>query len=85
MGITKTRLSLVLAERNSKRILGLQPIFAMEMYLIRKSNLVYLEETGFNLHKSQHYGYSPAGQKAYITVPANNGQNVSLLCVISID
>ena len=57
----------------------------MSMSNIRDENLIFIDETGINLHQSQNYGYSPIGQKAYITVPSNRGRNISLLCAITFE
>ncbi|KAF7696435.1 hypothetical protein CDIK_1886 [Cucumispora dikerogammari] len=50
---------------------------------IGDDRLVFLKETGFNLHILKHYGYSLVGSKAVINVPANRETNISLLCVIN--
>ena len=57
-------------------------------YTINISNLsnewiIYLDETGFKLHISCRFGYSPVKIPAHIIVPSNRGINVSLLCAIS--
>lgn len=84
MQITRKRLSLVPAERNAPHVLDARQEYARDMSTVSIRNIVYLDETGFNLHTAKHYGYSPVGQKAYITVPANRGQNISLMAAISI-
>ncbi|XP_065652927.1 uncharacterized protein LOC136080240 [Hydra vulgaris] len=58
-------------------------IFAAEVAKIADSNLVFLDETRFNKYTVRSCGYSPKDTKAYLTVPANKGQNVSLMCLIS--
>lgn len=47
------------------------------------SQIVYLDECGFNLHATQYYGYSLKNKKSFVTVPANKFNNISLLCCIS--
>ncbi|KAF7691504.1 hypothetical protein CDIK_2557 [Cucumispora dikerogammari] len=47
--------------------------------------LVFLDETGFNLHTSVNYGYSPVNTKAYSVVRANRGTNQSFMCAIDIN
>ncbi|KAF7692962.1 hypothetical protein CDIK_2350 [Cucumispora dikerogammari] len=49
------------------------------------SKCVYLDETGFNLHTTQNYGYFPINSRAHVTAPANRGQNISLMADISIE
>ena len=84
-GLTRKRLSLVPDERNSERILDLRVLYAREIEQINVSKLVYLDETGFNLHSSSKYGYSERNTKAYIMVPANRGINISLMCAINLN
>lgn len=47
--------------------------------------LIFLDETGFNLHTLMEYGYSREGAPAYITDPGNRGRKISLLCAISVN
>jgi transposase len=44
---------------------------------------LYLDESGFNLHTTSNYGYSPKNVPAKLVVPANRGRNISLLMIIS--
>ena len=83
--LTRKRLSLVPEERNNERVLETRVQFARDIEQTDISKLVYLDETGFNLHSSSYYGYSEQNTKAYITVPANRGINISLMCAISIN
>lgn len=82
--ITRKRLSLIPIERNSPRLIEDRLKYAMSLRNIEKTKIVYVDETGFNLHTNKHYGYSMINTKAYDTVPANRGRNVSLLCSVSI-
>lgn len=84
MEYSRKRLMKIPAERNSPATINARQLYAREIQHISPSNLVYLDETGFNLHISQNYGYSPKNEKAYVMVPANKGQNISLMAVISI-
>ncbi|KAF7690711.1 hypothetical protein CDIK_2710 [Cucumispora dikerogammari] len=85
MGYSRKRLSVVPNERNSPRTMDLRQVYAREVQNFSLTKLVYLDETGFNLHTAQNYGYSPINSKAYVTVPANRGQNISLMAAISIN
>lgn len=49
---------------------------------IPDSKLLFLDESGFNLHTTLNYGYSPVGIEAIRMVPANRQRNVSLMAVI---
>ena len=46
------------------------------------NNLIYLDETGFNLHTSRRFGYSIKNIPTFTLIPANRGRNVSLFAVI---
>ena len=66
MNITRKRLSLIPAERNSPRILEVRQLYARELLNILPERLVYLDETGLNLHTTQHYGYSVRNTKVFL-------------------
>lgn len=83
MEYTRKRLSKIPSERNSDRVLNLRRIYGQEISLIADENILYLDESGFNMHVNKNYGYSPKNSKAYKIVPGNRGRNVSLMCVIS--
>lgn len=55
----------------------------MDLSRISDSNLIFLDETGFNEHTRRSYGYSLRNTKAYLNVPANRNANRSLICAIS--
>ena len=83
--ITRKRLSLVPIERNSDRVLDLRRVYAVEMQNTPIENMVFLDETGFNLHTAQHYGYSTKGTKAVTFVKANKSINQTLMCCIDLN
>lgn len=85
MEITRKRLVRVPSERNSANTILARQVYARALTSISMSKLVYLDETGFNLHFNQSYGYSPKNVKAYMTFPANKGQKISLMAAISIN
>lgn len=85
IGVTRKRISRIPEDRNSQRITNMRAIYCSDVSVIPLDRLVFLDETGFNLHTSQTYGYSKVGTKAYTTVKSNRGINQSLMCAISID
>jgi len=85
MSITRKRLTKIPIERNSDRVIGLRQAYAREMQNYCATQIVYLDETGFNLHTSSNYGYSPKNVKAIATIPANKGVNISLLAAIDVN
>lgn len=85
MEFTRKRLTLVPVERNAPRILEQRQVYARSINNIPMEKLVFLDETGFNLHTTQRFGYSPKNEKAFVTVPASRGQNISLMAAIDIN
>ncbi|KII74693.1 hypothetical protein RF11_11391 [Thelohanellus kitauei] len=51
---------------------------------IPDKSLIFIDETGINLHLNTHYGYAPTGMAQILNEPANRGQNISCLVAISI-
>lgn len=47
--------------------------------------ILFLDESGFNLHTSSNYGYSPINEDAYIYQPSSKGKNISLCAIISVN
>lgn len=82
IGFSRKKLSLVPAERNTEEKISTRAIYANDILNIPDSNLILLDETGFNEHTHRGYGYSQINSKAFITVSANKGINRSLVCVI---
>lgn len=50
--------------------------------LVPDENIIYLDESGFNLHVNPIYGWALQGENAYLTTPNNRGRNVSLMATI---
>lgn len=83
LNFTRKRLTLVPQERNSERTLDARQIYSRQLDSIPDKNLIFLDETGFNLHTVKKYGYSPVNSKCFSTVPANKNTNISLLLAIN--
>ncbi|XP_065671801.1 uncharacterized protein LOC136089676 [Hydra vulgaris] len=79
MELTRKRLTLVPKEINSQQNVDSRQSFCRTINSTPDNNLVFLGETGFNLHTSKQYGYSIMNTKCFVTVPANRGKNVSLM------
>jgi transposase len=82
MGWTRKRVKNVPVERNSVSTRENRCDYALSMQPILDDNVIYLDETGFNLHMSPFYGYAPAGFAPTSTVLANRGKNVSVMAAI---
>lgn len=83
MDMTRKRLTVVPTERNSDRTIDRRQEFCRRMNNIQDENLVFLDETGFNLHTKKSYGYSLKNTKCFLSVPANRGKNISLMMAIN--
>ena len=81
--ITRKRLVKKSEKVLSPKVISLRKVYAAELRTIQNYKLLYLDETGFNLHSCAHYGYSPKNVEAVAMVPANRGRNISLLSIIS--
>jgi hypothetical protein len=65
MKYSRKRLSLVPPERNSTRNLDARQSYARYIEHISLFRFVYLDETGFNIHTSQSFGYSPVNSRLF--------------------
>ena len=81
--ITRKRLVKKSDKVISPEVLKQRKVFSMELRRIPNNRILYLDETGFNLHTTSHYGYSPKNVSAVRLVPANRGRNISLLAITS--
>ncbi|KAG0425218.1 Transposable element Tc3 transposase, partial [Dictyocoela muelleri] len=83
MGYTRKSLTLVPLNRNSDENKNVRALFASSLVSINDNQIIYVDETGFNLHSYQNMGYSPINTKCFITVPNSKGVNISVLCAIT--
>ncbi|XP_065642162.1 uncharacterized protein LOC136073842 [Hydra vulgaris] len=81
--LSRKRVVHVPEERNSTRVINARYAFASKINGILNEKLVYLDETGFNVHTNSTYGYSLNGTLATLQSPANCGKNNSLICAVS--
>jgi hypothetical protein len=82
MNYTRKRLVKVPEERNTLKTIDLRQEYCNVINNIGDNNLVFLDETGVNLHHSRNYGYSPKNAKAVKVFKGNRGRNVSCLVAI---
>lgn len=83
--ITRKRLKRKPASNFTPELINKRKQFAREMNQIQNGRVVYLDESGFNLHTGVNYGYSPINMDAIRSVPNNRGRNVSLIALFSIN
>jgi len=84
MGWSKKKLQRVPVERNSEANTNRRRAYASEIYQLSNQQLVFIDETGHNLHMTCNRGYSPLGQPAICQVPANRGRNFSAIVAITV-
>ncbi|KAI0978187.1 hypothetical protein GJ496_011497 [Pomphorhynchus laevis] len=83
--ITRKILTCFPIERDTESRIDDRAVYASDISALGNENLVFLDETGFNLHTSRSYGYSPVNTKAFISVPANRNIKRSVMCIIGIN
>lgn len=74
--LTRKRLLLVPVERDTETQLQRRAIYASEISLFAFEDLVFPDETGFNLHATRRFGCSAVNTRA------NRGTNGSCMCAI---
>ncbi|KAG0435081.1 hypothetical protein DMUE_4896 [Dictyocoela muelleri] len=83
MNYSRKIITKIPSSRNSDANKTQRVIYANLISNISDNDLIFLDESGFNLHLTLNYGYSPKNIKAYTTVPNSKGTNVSFMCTIS--
>ena len=81
--ITRKRLKARPSLTQTPAHLEKRKVYAREIRVLSNELLIYIDETGFNLHTGAKYGYSPKNTDAYRLVPRDRQRNVSLLACIS--
>ena len=76
---TKKRPNVVLSDEHRTRVSR----FASEMEALFDHRILFLNESGFNLHTSNKYGYSMPDTNAIDYNIGNCGKNVSLCSILS--
>lgn len=83
LGWSKKRIKTIPMERNSARVLEERKQCVAQISMRPNQDLIFLDETGFNLHCAPKYGWSPLNTVPTVNVPANRGKNISVLATIS--
>ncbi|KAG0440095.1 hypothetical protein DMUE_1988 [Dictyocoela muelleri] len=83
MEYTRKKLTLVTINRNSNFNKDLRYLYKVSLNNIQDNQLIFLDESGFNLHTFQQLGYSPKDAKCYVNSSNSKGTNISLLCAIT--
>ena len=77
MKFTRKRLTLIPMERNTPERIDSRDIYASEILMIERKNLIFLDETGFNQYAQLTYGYSQRNR--YLEI----GLLIIVACVLS--
>lgn len=84
MKVTHKRIKYAADETTTTRVINLRRGYASSLSATSPGQLLFLDESGFNLHTHKNYGYAYVGMDACATRPGNRGQNVSLVAIIGI-
>jgi transposase len=84
IGWSRKRFQIIPFERNSHQNVLRRRQYAEMLTLVNDNRLIFIDETGHNLHLSTIYGYSAAGQPDIQMVNANRGKNLTAIVAISI-
>jgi len=85
LSITRKRIKKRSARTISADVINQRKVYAREMRLIPNSRILFLDESGFNLHTGVYYGYSPVNMDVHQIVPSNRGRNISLIALLSVN
>lgn len=84
-GIVRKRTQKIPLERNSGNNIQKRLDYCRMLSELEDERLVFLDETGVNLHINDNYGYAPKGVTPTLTQPANRGTNISCLVAITLN
>ncbi|CAG8837315.1 21791_t:CDS:2, partial [Racocetra persica] len=86
LGFTLKRLTVVPEGRNTPETIQKRKDYVQKIYnenINIYSDIVYIDETGFNLHLSKSRGHAHRGQPAIRKVESNRGKNISVIAAIN--
>jgi len=83
LGLSRKRVKRVASKTITPQLIADRKSYALLLRTMPTDKLLFLDETGFNLHTSRNYGYSPINVPCNAYVPANRGKNVSFLSIIN--
>ena len=86
MKITRKLCTRTLEKVNNPEILEKRKLYASNFLTNSPENdskIIFIDESGFNLHLRPSFGRSPIGKRSSVYVPTNRGANVSLLAAMN--
>jgi hypothetical protein len=75
--------TLVASEQHSERVKKLRQEWRIWLETIDIRNLIFIDETGFNLAMNRLYGRSIEGERVNDERPGNKGKNVTMVGAMS--
>ena len=82
-GLTRKRLKKRSQTRREQVNIDARLQFVVKILGKRRRTVLFLDESGFNLHTSCNYGYSEINRDAVLYQPKSKGKNISLCGIIS--
>jgi len=82
LDITRKRTKMVYQKVTEPRVINERKTYAIKYRKIQNSRLLFIDETGFNLHSIRNYGYSPINTPVNVLVKPRE-RNLSLMAMIS--
>jgi transposase len=83
--ITRKRLKTVTLNSVSHEVVESRAVYARIFNRFEDERLIFLDETGINLHTSKFYGYSPMSMDAIKNIRGDRGRNISTLAAITVN
>jgi transposase len=86
LGFTIKILRSIPASRNSPKVLLAQKAYAHTFLSSAppdQRNIIWADETGFNLYLRHRYGRAPVGERASVVVANSRGRNISVCAAMS--
>jgi len=84
-GLSRKRLKKKSSVTQSEANIIARQAFCASILGMGSRKLIFLDESGFNLHTSINYGYSSVNHDATVYQPKAKGRNISLCAAISIN
>jgi transposase len=85
MGFTRKRVKPIVIARNEGGVIESRSTYSSKIWPFQDDKLIFVDESGFNLHLAPHYGYAPRGLEPHISIPTQQGTNLSLLMAVNIN
>lgn len=69
--------------RNTPQLIQDRRTFALSLVNVPNERRIYLDETGFNLHTQENYGWAPSDMVPVIPINPNRGRKCTLVMAVS--